>query len=248
MRREVRVHQDLEELSHAAVQCIIEQITTTIVGGTHCTVVLSGGTTPRRVYELLGAQYRDQVPWKSVCLFWGDERYVPQIDPSSNYRVVQETLLSRVPIPSENVYPMPTRYQDPGEGARRYEETLRTRFSSAWPRFDLMLLGLGVDGHTASLFPRSPLLAEASRWVAVARAPVEPPVRMTLTLPVLNHARNVFFLVSGAEKASALCQAVADPPDPAACPASAVRPPDGTVIWWVDQQAATLLPKSARTQ
>jgi len=145
---------------------------------------------------------------------------------------------------------MPTDMPDPDEAARVYEKLLRSRFSSAWPCFDLVLLGLGADGHIASLFPGSPVLDEPARWVMVARAPVSvsSPVRLTLTLPVLNHARCVFFLASGAEKADVVRRALADPPDPRAYPASAVRPAAGAVVWWVDEQAAKFIPDSVRTR
>ncbi len=250
MKVVVHVHPDLDRLSQAATRSFAERITATVARDRVCSVALPGGSTPRHLYQLLATQYRDEVPWDRVWLFWGDERYVPYDDPQSNYRLVQETLLQHISIPAGNVHPMPTDWPDPDEAARVYEKLLRSRFSSAWPCFDLVLLGLGADGHIASIFPGSPVFDEPARWVMVARAPVSvsPPVRLTLTLPVINHARCVFFLVSGAEKADAVRRALAGPPDPRACPASAVRPAAGVVVWWVDEQAAKFIPDSVRTR
>ncbi|MGH7752826.1 MAG: 6-phosphogluconolactonase, partial [Gemmatimonadales bacterium] len=173
--------------------------------------------------------------------FWGDERYVPPDDPRSNCRMAKEAWLDRIAVPPENVHPMPTNFLDPDEAARRYETTLRRHFPAPWPRFDLILLGMGADGHTASLFPRSPALEERERWVVSVRAPVEPSVRLTLTLPVINQAAAVWFLVSGEDKAEALRKVLTDEAAVEAPPAARVRPVQGALIWWVDSPAAALL-------
>ena len=150
-----------------------------------------------------------------------------------------------VPCPAGNVHPMPTELPDPDVAARDYEETLRTYFSRDWPRFDLVLLGLGDEGHTASLFPGSPALEETKRWVVAVKAPAEPPLRLTLTLPALTQAASVYFLVTGSNKAQALHHVLNGSPDPKNYPASGVRLAQGTVIWWVDREAAALVRESA---
>ena len=238
---DVRVHPDLGALSRGCARAIVDAITEHTRGGDRFTLALAGGGTPRALYRILATEHRNSIPWSQVHLFWGDERYVPYDDPRSNYRLVQDSLLGEVPIPRDNVHPMPTDFPEPGDAARAYERELKTNFSAPWPRMDLVLLGMGGDGHTASLFPGSPALGEQARWVVDVRAPVDPPVRLTLTLPVLNHAAAIFFLVAGAEKAEALRRALTGPPDPLACPAAAVRPVGGRPVWWVDETAATLI-------
>ncbi len=241
MNGDVRVYPDLGTLSRACAGAIVRAITARTGGGDRFTLALAGGDTPRVLYRILATEQRDAIPWGQVHLFWGDERYVPPDDPRSNYRLVRDSLLDVLPIPRRNVHPMPTDFPDPRDAARAYERDLRTYFPAPWPRLDLVLLGMGPDGHTASLFPGSPALGEQERWVVDARAPVAPPVRLTLTLPVLNHAASVFFLVAGAEKAEAVRRALAGPRDPQACPAGAVRPADGRLVWWVDERAAALV-------
>lgn len=201
-------------------------------------LVLSGGSTPRPVYARL-AEMRD-IPWPRVHLFWGDERYVPHDDPRSNYRMAREALIRHLPIPPENVHPMPTHMQDPDKAARAYEATLRAFYPGAWPAFDLVLLGLGTDCHTASLFPHSPALKERERWVVPA--PGVDVQRLTLTLPALNHARTIYFLVRGQGKARAVARVLHSWEDVTTCPARGIQPVDGEVHWWLDIEAASQLP------
>jgi 6-phosphogluconolactonase len=204
-----------------------------------CSLVLSGGNTPRTLYGLLASRLREQIPWARVHVFWGDERYVPPADAHSNYRMARETLLEHVPCPAAQIHPMPTHFSDPDAAARDYEATLRTYFSGAPPAFDLVLLGLGPEGHTASLFPGSPALAESARWVLPATVPADPPSRLTLTFPVLNQAAKAFFLVTGSNKARALHDILTGTADPNTCPAAGVRLAAGTLIWWADRDAVT---------
>jgi 6-phosphogluconolactonase len=246
MNADVRIHPDGDAVSREVARAIFQRIHETLATANRFSLSLAGGQTPRALYRVLATEYRDTIPWSRLHLFWGDERYVPRDDPRSNYRLVGESLLDPVPIPKENVYPMPTDLPEPEEAAAAYEQTLREWFPSSWPRFDLVLLGMGPDGHTASLFPRSPALAEQVRWVAAVRAPVEPAVRLTLTLPVFNHAALVFFLVTGTEKADALRRVLAGPSEPIAYPASAVRPGEGRLVWWVDERAAQHVKRNRR--
>ncbi len=202
-------------------------------------ISLSGGSTPQRLYELLAAPpYRDVFPWTRVLCFWGDERFVPKSDARSNYRMAREALLSRVPIPPANIHPIPTEGLTPEEAALSYERTLQSHYGAtaldpARPLFDVTLLGLGQDGHIASLFPGSEELLDRTRWV-VAVTGVAPEPRISLTRPVLESSRHVAFLVAGGEK-RAILERVRE--RDRALPAARLEPA-GTVRWFVDAEAA----------
>jgi 6-phosphogluconolactonase len=185
---DLRVFVDVNELSLRAGEGMVRTINEFVKTNGTFSLVLSGGSTPRILYRMLSRQFLDQIPWTKVHVFWGDERYVPHDDSQSNYRMARETLPDHVPCPVGNVHPMPTHFSDPDAAARDYEKTLKSYFPENLPGFDLVLLGLGEEGHTASLFPRSPALEETSRWVVAVKAPVEPPLHLTLTLPALAHA------------------------------------------------------------
>ncbi len=205
-------------------------------------VALAGGNTPRRVYELLATErYKHRVEWPQVDLFFGDERCVPPDHPCSNYAMAYETLISKVPIPAKNVHRI-IGEGEPGESARLYENHLRTFFAGvSWPRFDLVLLGMGEDGHTASLFPGSDALDEKSKWAVATKPEGSRQGRITLTTPVFNQAAHVMFLVTGAGKAERLAQVFHPQPGSDALPAQAIKPLNGTLEWLVDNAAALLL-------
>jgi 6-phosphogluconolactonase len=245
MKFNVRLFADVNELSLRVAEATVRTINESVQTNGNFSLVLSGGNTPRTLYRLLSSQFRDLIPWTKVHVFWGDERYVPPGDPQSNYRMARETLLDAVPCPAGNVHPMPTELPDPDVAAREYEKTLRSYFSKDWPHFDLALLGLGEEGHTASLFPGSPALNETKLWVVAVNAPAEPRLRLTLTLPALTEAANIYFLVAGSNKAQALHDVLTGPPDPKGYPASGVRLAHGTMIWWVDREAAAQVKESA---
>jgi 6-phosphogluconolactonase len=202
-------------------------------------VALSGGSTPRALYALLASdKFRSRFPWQRVEWFWGDERFVPYDDPESNYRMARETMLAKVPVPPENIHPIPTD-GDPEEAARRYEGILERAYGSptldpARPFFDVTLLGLGEDGHTASLLLGDKLLDERQRWVA-AVLHGRPEIRITLTYPLLESSRHVAFLVAGKGKAAALRRTRAGD---RRLPAARIHPV-GDLIWFVDRAAAT---------
>lgn len=207
------------------------------------TVALAGGSTPATLYGLLAAPpFREAIPWQKTHLFFGDERCVPPESPDSNYRMAYETLVSRVAIPSGNVHRAPGEMADHDVAARQYDAEIRSVFSLAdgeWPRFDLILLGMGPDGHCASLFPHKPALHERQRLVVATEPGLQPFVpRLTFTLPVLNNAANVLFLVAGADKAATLARVLHGPPDAEALPSQAVVPAHGTLTWLVDREAA----------
>ena len=234
---DVRVCADARDLSERAAAATVEMIGKTVRQHGRCSLVLSGGNTPKTLYRLLASTYRDQVPWSQVHVFWGDERFVPHDDPASNYRMARESLLDHVPLSALHIHPMPTQPPSPDAAARDYERTLRTEMGSHRPLFDLVLLGLGEDGHTASLFPRSPALNETTRWVVAVTAPVEPFTRLTLTLPAIASAARIFVLVSGARKANALEHVLSPAADPDSYPAASLRLAGPAVTWWIDRNA-----------
>jgi 6-phosphogluconolactonase len=238
VKPDVRVFPDVNELSLRAAEAVARTLNDAVRLTRRCSLVLSGGNTPRTLYSLLASRFREQIPWAHVHVFWGDERYVSPSDAHSNYRMAKDTLLDHVPCPASNVHPMPTHSSDPDAAARDYEATLRSYFSDAPPVFDLVLLGLGPEGHTASLFPGLSVLAEPTRWVRAVTAPADPPVRLTLTFPALTRAANVYFLVTCSNKARALHHILTGTADPNTFPAAGVRPASGTLIWWVDRDAA----------
>jgi len=204
----VEVLADPEALSRRVANWLLE-VATTKDGA--FTVALSGGTTPRALYQQLGKPpYRGSFPWARTHWFWGDERFVPHDDPLSNYRMVREALLSRAPIPPSNIHAIPTVGITPDEAASAYERELKSFYGAAHldparPLFDVTFLGLGPDGHTASLFPGSAVLAERERWVAAVLG-AKSEARITLTYPVLESSRNAAFLIAGVEKRAALAQ------------------------------------------
>ena len=236
---DLRVAANLHELSLMVAAAMTEVVATAVSATGTCSLALSGGHTPRDVYRLLGSRFRDEIAWDKVQLFWGDDRYVPSHDPESNYRMARETLLDHVPCPESNIHPMPTHLPSPEAAAQDYELTLREYFGADGPRFDLTLLGLGSDGHTASLFAGSPALEERDRWVMSVRSEATPASRLTLTLAALTQSANIFVLVSGANKAEALKKALSPSPDLDACPAAGLRVSQGHVIWWADRDAVS---------
>jgi 6-phosphogluconolactonase len=238
---EIRVHPDVDTLSIETARAVAERIVARVSETGRFAISLAGGRTPVALYRCLATRHRAEIPWERVHVFWSDERYVPPDDPASNYRVAQEELLRHVPVPVANVHPMPTGAREPSEAAATYESLLRERFGAGGPVFDLALLGLGTDGHTASLFPGSPALSETRRWVLPALAPAAPAQRLTLTLPALHLAGEIFFVVAGAEKAPALAQAFPATAAPEDCPAAGVRSVTGRTVWWVDAAAADRL-------
>lgn len=231
----VRRHSDLDALSRAAVQDLRADLEAALRTQETYTLALAGGSTPEPLYELLAEE--EAFPWARIHLFWGDERYVPHDHPKSNLRLVRRTLLDEVPIPTDHVHPIPTQGQSPETDADTYAATLRRYFDDRTATFDTVLLGLGSDGHTASIFPETlDWDREEDRWVRVVSAPNRHDVsaRLTCTLPVLNGARRALFLVAGERKRRALHR-VLDKEDPS-LPATHVRPRE-QCRWYVDRAA-----------
>jgi 6-phosphogluconolactonase len=206
------------------------------------TVALSGGSTPRGLHQELATHFAPRLDWSKVFFFWGDERHVPPDSPESNYRMAKETLLSKLPIPAENIFRVPAELPDARQAAAKYEQTLQQFFHltpDSFPRFDFILLGMGPDGHTASLFPGTAALQEkdhlvVSNWIEKLNT-----FRITFTYPVLNDAACVMFLVNGDEKAEMVRRALKDPT--ANLPCQKVRPLEGELFWFLDKGAALKL-------
>jgi 6-phosphogluconolactonase len=245
---EIRVVEDEDALARAAAEEFVAVATGAVRGRSAVSVALSGGSTPRRLYALLASpSYRERIPWSGIHFFFGDERCVPPDDPQSNFRMASEAMLSHVSVPPANIHRIPAEDPDPDRAAARYEEDLRGHFGlsgDAVPRFDLALLGLGPDGHTASLFPGTKALHETRRlavsnWVGKFAA-----WRITLTVPVFNTAGSVLFLVRGEDKATALKSVLEGPTEPEQLPAQLIRPAGGSLLWLVDRDAAALLSPS----
>lgn len=237
-----------QELFQASAEEVIRTATDAIARRGRFTIALSGGSTPRNLYTLIAANASASLPWNQTYFFFGDERYVPADDPESNFRMAKETLLSKVPIPAGNIFRVPTENPDVASVAEAYEQTLRKFFglkAGEFPRFDLILLGIGPDGHTASLFPETEALQQRSRLVVANWVEKLKTSRITLTLPVLNAARCVVFLVSGIDKAAALHEVLEGSGPGEKYPSKLVRPSDGKLIWFVDRAAASELSQAA---
>jgi 6-phosphogluconolactonase len=232
---------DLEALSDAAARIFVEEAARSVAARGRFAVALSGGSTPRRTYQLLATErFRDRVNWQQVHIFWGDERGVSPEDSRSNYRLARGVLLTRVPIPPENLHPMAA-FPSVAMGAQKYEAELKAFFGQARPSFDLIFLGMGADGHIASLFPGTPVLWEERHWVAGVSVPDQEVARVTLTSWVINLAALVVFLVAGQDKAEVLKSVLEGPRETVRFPAQLIRPVSQRLLWLVDQEAASLL-------
>ena len=250
---EVRTFPDLGGLSEAAAEEIAGIAQASVAARGRFTIALAGGNTPRRTYEALASNFRDAIDWSRTEILFGDERFVPHEDPRSNYKMVREALLIRAPISPTCVHPVPTDLPTPADAADQYESTLRRLFADhttdagggdrvtgAAATVDLALLGVGPDGHTASLFPGSPALDERQRWTRAVDAPhtVQPAVpRVTTTLEFLDHARAVIFLVAGEDKRRVVREILEQAPSGPVYPAALVAP-RGRVLWLIDRSAA----------
>lgn len=234
------VYGDFEHLSRAAAGLFVQQARQAVRDHGQFSVALSGGHTPKRTYELLATYpLREQVPWEHVHVFWGDERCVPPDDPRSNERMAREALLDHVPVQSTHVHPIRCA-QAPQKTAEQYETFLRDFFAGQPARFDLVLLGLGEDGHTASLFPGTPVLEEQKRWAADVHVAEQDFYRVTLTAPVINQAAMVLFLVAGADKAPAV-RGVLEGTSNHRLSAQLIQPQEGQLHWLLDREASSLL-------
>lgn len=243
---EVRVLPDSVALSRAAADEFLRAARAAIESRGRFTVALSGGSTPKAIFRLLAAHEAaggNKLPWNKVHVFFGDERHVPPDHPDSNYRMASEALLSKVPIPPANVHRIRAEL-DAARAAAEYENELRSAFGSRTgevPRFDLIMLGMGPDGHTASLFPGSAALQERTALVTANRVEKFNNHRLTFTYPLLNAAAEIMFVAGGADKADMLGNVLRGDPSGRTYPAQEVRPTSGQLLWLVDEAAAKAL-------
>jgi len=238
----IKNFKDLDEFNRKAAEYISDYAAQCMEENGFFTLVLSGGNTPRGVYEhLAAAQFRNTMPWGKIHVFWGDERCVPPGHPNSNYSMAEKALLSKVPVPADNIFRMKGENKLFTEAADEYEYEIRDFFrnmkssSVNFPSFDLILSGVGLDGHTASLFPGDAVLQERSRWVRAVEAPPDMPVRhrITLTVPAINHASRVLFLISGEKKRDVVRSIINEPDAGERFPAALIKARDET-LWFVD--------------
>jgi 6-phosphogluconolactonase len=234
----IRIYNDLKTLSLAAAEMFVDLGSQAIASRGRFSVALSGGNTPRRLYEILATSpKREQIRWESIHVFWGDERCVPADDPRSNFRMARKTLLDHVPVPANQIHPIQGELS-PVLAAAQYETELRSFFGDQPPILDLILLGLGENGHTASLFPHSPVLDEKERWMGEVFLAEQSMYRVTMTASFINRSKEVIFLVSGTEKAIALQSVLEGAYQPHELPAQLIHPNDAHPIWLVDKAAS----------
>ena len=243
-KTELRVFDDGPSLLRATADVLAEAARRSVRERGTFRIALSGGSTPKALFFLLaGEAYRD-LPWDRFEVLWGDDRYVPGDHTESNCRSARDLLLSRVPVPEKNVHPMPTSSKSPTADARRYEDELRALFGGqreGFPVIDFSLMGVGDDGHTASLFPGGPELLENLRWAVSSRSPIGIKDRITLTVPVFNACRDVVVLVEGEGKAGVLREILEGPLQPDNLPAQHLRPRPGRLLYMLDKPAASRL-------
>lgn len=248
-KRALHVHANADTLNQAVADQIATLSAQAISRHGSFFVALSGGSTPRRLYQLLSSPaYTDHIDWPQVHIFFGDERCVPHDHPDSNFRMADEALLAHVPIPAQQIHAIPTDASAAGDNAASYERVLRDCLphdnSGGWPQFDLVLLGLGPDGHTASLFPDTAILRERQRAAAAVYVDKLDAWRISLTLPTLEQARQLLFMVTGSDKAEIVRHALQPLPDDAILPVQRLQP-GGSVDWHIDRAAAAALADQA---
>lgn len=234
----IKVFDDREALARAAAELFTEQARQAVAARGRFLVLLAGGETPRRTYQLLAQEpHRSQIPWGGVHFFWGDERCVAANDPRSNVTMVKRALLDHLPLQPEQIHPIRCD-RSPQRDADAYQAELIEFFNGQAPRFDFVFLGLGEDGHTASLLPGAAALQEQVRWTAVTRRPEEEFSRITLTAPIINQAELVLFQVTGSGKAAVLATILNGSAVSPLYPAQLIRPKLGSLRWFVDREAA----------
>lgn len=238
---EKRRFENSDELALNAAHFLVEQARQAISERGRFLVVLSGGSTPKAMHHILADKLKDQVEWSKVFVFWGDERSVPPDDDDSNFKMAKDTLLDYVPIPESQIFRIQAELS-PQDAAADYEQQLKVLFAGAErPVFDLIFLGMGPDGHTASLFPHTEALKEEDHWVAPNYVEKMNTWRITLTAPVINAGRHVVFLVAGASKADVLREVINGPYLPETYPSQLIAPEPGNLTWFLDEAAAALI-------
>ena len=248
---EIIVVPNPETLARKTADIIYRRMQAILAASDHFSWVLAGGSTPKGLYALMAESpdYRDHIPWDRIHFFWGDDRHVPPDDAESNYRMAYESLLSKVPVPVENIHRIRTEMPDADQAAANYAGALGKFFklpSDQLPRFDCVLLGMGPDGHTASLFPGTRALGETKKWVVANWVDKLKTFRITMCVPVLNNAAMVIFLISGPQKAAVLRDVLEGDFQPDHLPSQRIHPVNGKLLWLVDQPAAARLSRYRR--
>lgn len=245
MKRKIHIFPDLETLNQSAAEMFIRIGSEAIRKSGRFTAALAGGSTPESLYRLFsGEQFKDQIEWRKVFFFFGDERNVSPENEQSNFRMANENLFLPLQIPDENIFRWRTELKNAENIAEEYEKTIRVFFNlseNEFPRFDLILLGMGDDGHTASLFPFTEALSENKKIAAANEVEKLATVRLTLTFPVFNNAANIFFLVAGENKTETLQAVLEGDSQPEKYPSQNVNPENGSIYWLVDERAAKML-------
>ncbi len=239
MKPQIHIHTDAEAVAQAAAAFIAARIKAALQQQDRFCLALSGGSTPKRLHEILAAApYREQIDWSKLHIFWGDERYVPLEDERNNARMAYDTLLNLVPVPEEQIHIMRTDLPDPRQSAQEYESLLHRYFDGKPHSFDLLLLGMGDDAHTLSLFPGTEVVQETRRWCAAFFLTRQDMFRVTITRPVADLSACVLFLTTGKAKAPALKQVLEGAVDYDRYPSQSILPVKGELHWIVDQAAA----------
>ncbi len=241
-KRCIEIYDTPEKVCHAAAEKFTRIANDSIKVHGRFTVALAGGSTPKRLYELLALEpYNGQIEWPKVHFFWGDERAVPPDHPDSNFRMTYNALLGKLDIPQDHIHRMPSDRKNRDQAAMDYQREIAETFNSSSdgepPCFDLILLGMGNDGHTASLFPHTEALAESTRWVVANYIALLDTWRMTFTSGLINHAKHILILVTGSKKAKALEQVLHGPQNPDLLPSQLIKPLDGDLLWLIDKTA-----------
>lgn len=238
----VKVFSTIRTMNESAAKLCIDIASNSVQARGRFALCLSGGNTPKGLYTLLSMNpYRDLMPWKNTFIFWGDERCVPADDERNNAFMATEILLNKVIVPASNIFRIPTDIP-PADTASQYEDKLKHFFGKEQPCFDLILLGLGENGHTASLFPDTAVLYEKSHWVKEVFVEDQQLYRVTMTAPLINKARHILFMITGSEKSGVLETVLTTPFLPEKYPAQLIRPEQGAVYWYADVMAASRLP------
>jgi 6-phosphogluconolactonase len=236
---QLHVHKNPDELSHALAKWIATEIETRLKHSDRFTWVVTGGNSPKQLYEILSSgDYKNRIDWKKLHIFWGDERAVPFADDRNNARMTYQYLLNRVPVVKNQVHIMNTAVS-PEQSAADYQKILHKYFTNTGPSFDLVLNGMGDDGHTLSLFPHTEVITEKYAWVKSFYLAQQEMHRITLTAPIVNRARKVAFLTFGANKANALKEVLQGNKNAELYPSQIIQPEDGELHWWVDEAAAS---------
>ncbi len=245
---EIVIKKDIDTLSLALAQWIVKLINDTLKAKSTFSFCLSGGSTPKKLYQLLASeQFNDKVDWSNVHFFWGDERDVPLIDDKNNAKMAFQSLLDFIKVKKKNLHTINTKLS-PQNAAKDYEAVLKKEFATAKNTFDLVLLGLGDNAHTLSLFPGYPIVQEQKKWVDSYYLEEQKMFRISLTAPVVNLSSNIVFLVSGADKADAVQHIIEDKFNPDLYPAQMIKPKTGSLYWWLDESASKNISEKFRIQ